>query len=60
MLKIFVVEFETINPESLIKWKTAALLRIMKIMADGKGTILHGRLYVSYRPGSELVLGAHM
>ena len=41
-------------------WKTAALVRIMKIMADGEGTSFMEDYTYHMQPGNELVLGAHM
>ncbi|QHW31193.1 L-arabinose isomerase [Paenibacillus rhizovicinus] len=41
-------------------WKTAALVRLMKIMADGKGTSFMEDYTYHLEPGNELVLGAHM
>ncbi|MBA4493040.1 L-arabinose isomerase [Paenactinomyces guangxiensis] len=41
-------------------WKTAALVRLMKIMADGKGTSFMEDYTYHMEPGNELVLGAHM
>lgn len=41
-------------------WKTAALVRIMKIMADGKGTSFMEDYTYHFEPGNELILGAHM
>lgn len=41
-------------------WKTAALLRVMKIMAGGEGTSFMEDYTYHMEPGNELVLGAHM
>lgn len=41
-------------------WKTAALVRIMKIMAGGAGTSFMEDYTYHMEPGNELVLGAHM
>ncbi len=41
-------------------WKTAALVRLMKIMADGKGTSFMEDYTYHLEEGNELVLGAHM
>ncbi|WNQ10035.1 L-arabinose isomerase [Paenibacillus aurantius] len=41
-------------------WKTAALVRIMKIMAGGIGTSFMEDYTYHMEPGNELVLGAHM
>lgn len=41
-------------------WKTAALVRIMKIMAGGKGTSFMEDYTYHLEPGNELILGAHM
>lgn len=41
-------------------WKTAALVRLMKIMADNKGTSFMEDYTYHLEPGNELVLGAHM
>ncbi|MDB5085180.1 MAG: arabinose isomerase [Bacilli bacterium] len=41
-------------------WKTAALVRIMKRMADGRGTSFMEDYTYHFEPGNELVLGAHM
>ena len=41
-------------------WKTAALLRIVKIMADYEGTSFMEDYTYHLEPGNELVLGAHM
>lgn len=41
-------------------WKTAALVRIMKIIAGGKGTSFMEDYTYHLEPGNELVLGAHM
>jgi L-arabinose isomerase len=41
-------------------WKTAALLRIMKIMADNKGTSFMEDYTYHMEPGNEMVLGSHM
>lgn len=41
-------------------WKTAALLRVMKIMAGNKGTSFMEDYTYHMEPGNELVLGSHM
>ncbi|UJF35843.1 L-arabinose isomerase [Paenibacillus hexagrammi] len=41
-------------------WKTAALTRVMKIIADNKGTSFMEDYTYHMEPGNELVLGAHM
>ncbi|NOU74125.1 L-arabinose isomerase [Paenibacillus sp. LMG 31458] len=41
-------------------WKTAALTRVMKIIADNKGTSFMEDYTYHMEPGQELVLGAHM
>lgn len=41
-------------------WKTAALVRLMKIMADNEGTSFMEDYTYHLEPGNELVLGAHM
>lgn len=41
-------------------WKTAALVRIMKIMAGGKGTSFMEDYTYHLEPGNEMILGAHM
>ncbi|WP_309119128.1 L-arabinose isomerase [Paenibacillus sp.] len=41
-------------------WKTAALVRLMKIMAGGKGTSFMEDYTYHLEEGNELVLGAHM
>jgi L-arabinose isomerase len=41
-------------------WKTAALVRLMKIIADGKGTSFMEDYTYHFEPGNELILGAHM
>ncbi|CAG7619009.1 L-arabinose isomerase [Paenibacillus solanacearum] len=41
-------------------WKTAALVRIMKMIAGGEGTSFMEDYTYHLEPGSELVLGAHM
>ena len=41
-------------------WKTAALVRIMKIMASGKGTSFMEDYTYHMEPGNEMILGAHM
>jgi len=41
-------------------WKTAAMVRLMKIMADGKGTSFMEDYTYHLEPGNEIVLGAHM
>src|SRR5690606_15626887 len=41
-------------------WKTAALVRLMKIIAGGKGTSFMEDYTYHFEPGNELILGAHM
>jgi L-arabinose isomerase len=41
-------------------WKTAALTRVMKILAGGEGTSFMEDYTYHLEPGKELVLGAHM
>jgi len=41
-------------------WKTAALTRLLKIVADGAGTSFMEDYTYHFEPGNELVLGAHM
>ncbi|WP_202077682.1 L-arabinose isomerase [Caldalkalibacillus salinus] len=41
-------------------WKTAALLRMMKIIADGKGTSFMEDYTYHLEPNNNLVLGSHM
>ena len=41
-------------------WKTAALVRVMKIMADFKGTSFMEDYTYHLEPGREMILGAHM
>src|SRR5690606_18620254 len=41
-------------------WKTAALVRIMKVMANGEGTSFMEDYTYHLEPGNELILGAHM
>lgn len=41
-------------------WKTAALVRLMKIIAGNKGTSFMEDYTYHFEPGNELVLGAHM
>lgn len=41
-------------------WKTAALVRTMKIMAECKGTSLMEDYTYNFEPGNEMVLEAHM
>jgi L-arabinose isomerase len=41
-------------------WKTAALVRMMKIMADGKGTSFMEDYTYHFEPENEMILGAHM
>ncbi|WP_416147381.1 L-arabinose isomerase [Salipaludibacillus sp. HK11] len=41
-------------------WKTAALLRMMKIIADGKGTSFMEDYTYHLEQGNELVVGSHM
>lgn len=41
-------------------WKTAALVRLMKIIADGKDTSFMEDYTYHFEPGNEMVLGSHM
>jgi L-arabinose isomerase len=41
-------------------WKTAALLRVMKIMANNQGTSFMEDYTYHMEPGNEMVLGSHM
>lgn len=41
-------------------WKTAALVRVMKIMAGGLGTSIMEDYTYHFEPGKEMILGAHM
>lgn len=41
-------------------WKTAAMVRIMKIMASGKGTSFMEDYTYHFEPANEMILGAHM
>jgi L-arabinose isomerase len=41
-------------------WKTAALLRMMKIMSDNQGTSFMEDYTYHMEPGNEMVLGSHM
>jgi L-arabinose isomerase len=41
-------------------WKTAALTRVMKILAGGEGTSFMEDYTYHLEPGKELILGAHM
>jgi len=41
-------------------WKTAALVRVMKIIAEGKGTSLMEDYTYNFEKGNEMVLGSHM
>ncbi|WP_067934442.1 L-arabinose isomerase [Alicyclobacillus kakegawensis] len=41
-------------------WKTAALLRVFKVMADLKGTSFMEDYTYHLEPGNQLLLGAHM
>ena len=41
-------------------WKTAALVRVMKIMAGGEGTSFMEDYTYHLEPGNEMILGAHM
>jgi len=41
-------------------WKTAAMVRIMKIMAFGKGTSFMEDYTYHFEPNNEMILGAHM
>ncbi|CAM3403255.1 L-arabinose isomerase [Marinicrinis lubricantis] len=41
-------------------WKTAALVRLMKMVAGGEGTSFMEDYTYHFEPGNELILGAHM
>lgn len=41
-------------------WKTAALVRVMKVMAGNEGTSFMEDYTYHLEPGNELILGAHM
>ncbi|WP_127534179.1 L-arabinose isomerase [Paenibacillus kobensis] len=41
-------------------WKTAALTRMMKIMADNEATSFMEDYTYHFEPGNEMILGAHM
>lgn len=41
-------------------WKTAAMVRLVKIMAENKGTSFMEDYTYHLEPGNEMVLGAHM
>jgi L-arabinose isomerase len=41
-------------------WKTAALVRVMKIMAQGKGTSIMEDYTYHFEKGNEMILGSHM
>jgi len=41
-------------------WKTATLVRVMKIMAQGKGTSIMEDYTYHFEPGNEMILGSHM
>lgn len=41
-------------------WRTAGLLRMMKIMADNEGTSFMEDYTYHLEPGNEMILGAHM
>jgi len=41
-------------------WKTAAMVRLLKIISDGKGTSFMEDYTYHFEPGNEMVLGAHM
>lgn len=41
-------------------WKTAALVRMMKLMAAGEGTTFMEDYTYHFEPGNEMILGAHM
>lgn len=41
-------------------WKTAALVRMMKIMAKGKRTSFMEDYTYHFEPGNEMILGSHM
>lgn len=41
-------------------WKTAALVRLMKIISSNKGTSFMEDYTYHFEPGNEMVLGAHM
>lgn len=41
-------------------WKTAAMVRLLKIISGGKGTSFMEDYTYHFEPGNEMVLGAHM
>ena len=41
-------------------WKTAALTRVMKLIAGNKGTSFMEDYTYHFEPGREMILGAHM
>lgn len=41
-------------------WKTSALVNVMKVMADNKGTSFMEDYTYHLNPGQEMILGAHM
>lgn len=41
-------------------WKTAALLRMMKIISENKGTSFMEDYTYHFEPGNEMILGSHM
>jgi len=41
-------------------WKTAALLRMMKVMTDNKKTTFMEDYTLHFEPGNEMILGSHM
>ncbi|MBP1969300.1 L-arabinose isomerase [Virgibacillus natechei] len=41
-------------------WRTAALLRMMKVIADNKGTSFMEDYTYHLEPGNEMILGSHM
>src|SRR6185437_15294633 len=41
-------------------WKTSALTRLMKLIANNKGTSFMEDYTYHFEPGNELILGAHM
>jgi len=41
-------------------WKTATLVRVMKIMAEGRGTSIMEDYTYHFEPGNEMILGSHM
>ncbi|WP_206880984.1 L-arabinose isomerase [Alicyclobacillus mali (ex Roth et al. 2021)] len=41
-------------------WKTAAFVRVLKVLAEGEGTSFMEDYTYHFEPGNEMVLGAHM